>query len=188
MKVVGFNGSPRRDGNTAILIRNVFSELEKQGIETDLIQLADKTIHGCIACYKCLENKDKRCAVNNDAANDYIKKMLSADGIILGSPVYYNDVTPEMKALIDRTGYVAKSNNRMFRYKVGASLVALRRTGATHALDTMEHFFLIGEMIIVGRALGFGSEKGDVEKDQEGIELAHSLGQRMAWLIKKLKT
>jgi len=104
MKVVAFNGSPRRDGNTAILIKHVFSELEKQGIETELVQLADKVIHGCIACEKCGENKDQRCAVKNDAANEYIEKMLGADGIILGSPVYFQDVTSEMKALIDRTG------------------------------------------------------------------------------------
>ncbi len=104
MKVVAFNGSPRRDGNTAILIRHVFGELEKQGIETELVQLADQVIHGCIACEKCSENKDRRCAVHNDAANGYIEKMLGADGIILGSPVYFQDVTSEMKALIDTLG------------------------------------------------------------------------------------
>ena len=96
MKVVAFNGSPRKDGNTTILIKRVFSELEKQGIETELVQLADKVIHGCIACDKCYENKDRRCAVKNDAANEYIEKMLGADGIILGSPVYFQDVTSEM--------------------------------------------------------------------------------------------
>lgn len=103
MKVVAFNGSPRRDGNTVILIRHVFNELEKQGIDTDLVQLSEREIHGCISCYKCMENKDQRCAVKSDAANEYIEKMLGADGIILGSPVYFQDVTPEMKALIDRT-------------------------------------------------------------------------------------
>jgi multimeric flavodoxin WrbA len=186
MKVVAFNGSPRMDGNTAILIKHVFDELEKQGIETDLAQLSEKEIHGCIACYKCMENKDRRCAVKSDAANEYIEKMLGADGIILGSPVYFQDVTPEMKALIDRTGYVARSNGRMFRKKVGASVVAVRRSGAIHTLDTMNHFFLSGEMIIVGRAIGIGREKGEVENDEEGINLVKSLGQRMAWLLGKI--
>jgi multimeric flavodoxin WrbA len=186
MKVVAFNGSPRMDGNTTILIKHVFDELEKQGIETELVQLSEKEIHGCIACYKCMENKDRRCAVKSDAANEYIEKMLGADGIILGSPVYFQDVTPEMKALIDRTGYVARSNGRMFKRKVGGSVVAVRRSGAIHTLDTMDHFFLSGEMIIVGRAIGIGREKGEVEKDEEGITLVKSLGQRMAWLLGKI--
>jgi multimeric flavodoxin WrbA len=186
MKIVAFNGSPRKDGNTAILIRHVLAELEKQGIETELVQLADKVIHGCIACEKCSETKDRRCAVNNDAANEYIEKMLGADGIILGSPSYFQDVTSEMKALIDRTGYVSRSNGRMFRKKVGGMVVAARRSGAIHALDTMSHFFLSGEMVLVGRAIGVGRAKGDVEKDAEGMELAKSLGQRMAWVLGKL--
>jgi len=186
MKVVAFNGSPRRDGNTTILIKHVFSELEKKGIDTELVQLSEKEIHGCIACEKCSETKDRRCAVKNDAANEYIEKMLGADGIILGSPVYFQDVTSEMKALIDRTGYVSRSNGRMFKKKVGASVVAVRRSGAIHTLDTMDHFFLSGEIIIVGRALGVGRARGEVEKDAEGIELVKSLGQRMAWVLEKL--
>jgi multimeric flavodoxin WrbA len=186
MKVVAFNGSPRKDGNTAILIKHVFGELEKGGIETELVQLADKVIHGCIACEKCGENRDRRCAVKNDAANECIEKMLGADGIILGSPVYFQDVTSEMIALIDRTGYVSRANGRMFKRKVGASVVAVRRSGAIHALDTMDHFFLSGEMLIVGRALAIGRAKGEVEKDAEGIQLATSLGQRMAWALGKL--
>jgi multimeric flavodoxin WrbA len=186
MKVVAFNGSPRKDGNTSILIHHVFSELEKQGIETDLVQLSEKGIHGCIACYKCSQNKDRHCAVKSDAANEYIDKMLGADGIILGSPVYFQGVTPEMKALIDRTGYVARSNGRMFKDKIGASLVALRRSGGISTLDTMNHFFLSGQMIIVGRGIAFGREIGDVEKDDEGMGLVKLLGQRMAWLLKKI--
>ena len=186
MKVVAFNGSPRKDGNTAALIGHVFAELQKQGIETELVQLADKTIHGCMACEKCSENADKRCAVKNDAANEYIEKMLSADGIILGSPAYFQDVTSEMKALIDRTGYVARANGRMFRKKVGAMVVVARRSGAIHTLDTMSHFFLSGEMVVAGRALATGRAKGEIEGDAEGLQLAKSLGERMAWVLKKL--
>ena len=186
MKVVGFNGSPRKDGNTGILIRKVFHELEKEGIETELVQLSHKTIHGCIACYKCLDNKDQRCAVNDDAVNEYIEKITHAQGVVLGSPVYFMDVTPEMKALIDRVGFVSRSNGGMFRNKVGSLVAAARRTGAMHTLDTMSHFFLSMEMIIVGRAIGFGRDKGDVEKDEEGLMLVNALGQRMAWLLKKI--
>ncbi len=186
MKVVAFNGSPRKDGNTSILIKHVFNELEKQSIGTELMQLSEKEIRGCIACYKCIENKDQRCAVKNDAANEYIEKMLGAEGIILGSPVYFNDVTPEMKALIDRTGYVSRANGRMFKNKVGAAVAAVRRSGAVHTIDSMNHFFLSGEMILVGRAIGMGRERGEVEKDEEGMQLVKTLGQRMAWLLKKI--
>ena len=186
MKVVGFNGSPRKDGNTGILIRKVFHELEKEGIETELVQLSHKHIHGCIACLKCQEEKDRRCAVDDDAANEYIEKMIQAQGVVLGSPVYFMDVTPEMKALIDRAGFVSRSNGGMFRNKVGSLVAALRRAGAMHTLDTMSHFFMSMEMFMVGRAIGIGRDKGDVEKDEEGLVLAKALGQRMAWLLKKL--
>ena len=187
MKVVAFNGSPRKDGNSAILIKHVFNELEKEGIETELVQLSEKPLHGCIACDKCGVKKDQRCAVTDDAANEYIEKMIGADGIILGSPVYFQDVTPEMKALIDRTGYVSRANGRMFENKIGASLVALRRSGGICSIDTMNHFFLAGQMTIVGRGIAFGRKKGEVEKDDEGIGLVKLLGQRMAWLLKKVQ-
>ena len=186
MKVVAFNGSPRRDGNTTILIRHVFSELEGAGIATELVQLADRPIHGCIACEQCIKNRNRRCAVTDDAANEYIEKMEGADGIILGSPVYIQDVTPEMKALIDRAGYVGRANGEMFTGKVGAVLVAVRRTGAIHTMDTMNHFFLSRECIIAGRAIGVGRDRGAVERDAEGMALAKSLGQRMAWALEKL--
>jgi multimeric flavodoxin WrbA len=186
MKVVAFSGSPRKDGNTSILINHAFRQLEKEGVKTELVQLSGKEIRGCIACYKCFENKDRRCAVKNDIANECIEKMIEADGIILGSPVYFADVTAEMKALIDRAGFVSMANGGMYRNKVGAIVVALRRSGATHTLDTMSHFFLAGQMIIIGRAIGVGREKGEVEKDGEGMQAVEALGQRMAWLLKKL--
>jgi multimeric flavodoxin WrbA len=186
MKVIAFNGSPRKDGNTFILINHVFRELEKEEFETELVQLSEKEIHGCIACYKCFENKDKRCAVKTDAANEYIEKIINADGIVLGSPVYFMDVTPEMKALIDRAGFVSLANGRMYTNKVGATVAAFRRTGAMHAVDSMNHFFLSQQIFIVGRAVGVGREKGEAEKDEEGVQLAKSLGHRMGWLLKKL--
>jgi multimeric flavodoxin WrbA len=186
MKVVAFNGSPRKDGNTTILITHAFRELEKEGVRTELMQLSGKEIRGCIACYKCFENRDQRCAVKDDIANECIEKMVEADGIILGSPVYFTDVTAEMKALIDRAGFVSRANGAMHKNKVGAAVVALRRSGAVHALDTMNHFLLAAEMIVIGRGIGVGKDKGDVEKDEEGIQAVKAIGQRMAWLLKKL--
>ncbi len=186
MKVVAFNGSPRKDGNTTILINHVFDELRKGGITTELVQLAGKKIHGCIACNKCFDDKDRHCSVKEDDLNECIDKMIWADGIILGSPVYFADVTAEMKALIDRAGFVSLANGGLYRNKVGASVVALRRTVGIHTLDSMNHFFLAGQMIIVGRGIGIGRNIGEVEKEEEGIQMVKTLGQNMAWLLKKL--
>jgi len=190
MKVVAFNGSARKDGNTTILVKTVFSELKKEGIRTELVQLAGKKIRGCIACGKCFTNQDKRCAVTGDIANDCIEKMLEADGIILASPTYFADVSAEMKALIDRSGFVAKANQDMFRRKVGASVVAVRRAGAIHTFDTMNHFFFISQMIVPGSSywnIGIGLAPGDVNSDEEGLSTMQSLGANMAWLLKKIR-
>ena len=189
MKVVGFNGSARKDGNTASLIKHVFEELEKEGIKTELVQLAGKPMHGCIACYKCFENKNRRCAVTNDFVNECIQKMEEADGIILGSPVYFANMTPELKALIDRAGFVGKANGGMFRRKLGAAVVAVRRAGAIHVFDSINHLFFISEMIVPGSNywnIGIGREPGEVENDKEGITTMQTLGQNMAWLLKKI--
>jgi multimeric flavodoxin WrbA len=189
MKVIAFNGSPRKDGNTAVLIQYVLEELRREGIETELFQFAGKEIRGCIACYKCFDNRDKRCAVDKDVLNTCIEKMLAADGIVLGSPTYFTDVTAEMKALIDRAGLVAKANDDMFRRKVGAAVVAVRRAGSTHVFDSINHLFFISQMIVPGSIywnLGIGMEKGEVEKDEEGVRTMKILGENMAWLLKKL--
>ena len=189
MKVVAFNGSARKDGNTAILINYVFRELEKEGIKTELVQLSGSKIHGCIACMKCFENKDQRCSVKNDIANECIEKMLKADGIILGSPTYFANVSTEMKALIDRAGMVSRANSDMLARKVGAAVVAARRAGAIHVFNSINHFFFIGQMIVPGSSywnLGMGRQKGEVEKDDEGIQTMKNLGRNMAWLLNKL--
>jgi len=189
MKVIAINGSPRRNGNTAILIGHVFSELEKEGIRTEMIQLAGVRIRGCAACFKCGENLDKRCALKDDPLNGYIEKMLDADGIILASPTYFTDVTAEMKAVIDRAGMVAKQNDDMFRRKAGAAVIAVRRAGAVHAFDTINHFFFINQMVVPGSSywnMGIGREPGTVEADLEGIGIMKTLGENMAWLLKKI--
>ena len=190
MKVIAFNGSARKGGNTAILIRAILVELEKEGVETELVELSGKKINGCTACMKCFDNKDQRCSVKDDIINDCIKKMLAADGIIIGSPTYFADLSPQTKALIDRTGMVARANNNMFRRKAGAAVVAARRAGAIHVFDSINHFFTIGEMIIVGSSywnIGMGRQKGEVESDQEGMDTMRTLGRNMAWLLKKLQ-
>jgi len=191
VKVIAFNGSARKDGNTAALINLLFGELQKEGIETELYQLAGKKIRGCMACYKCFQNRNQRCSVTNDVLNECIEKMLEADGIILGSPTYFANVTTEIKALIDRAGLVAKANGEMFRRKVGAAVVAVRRAGSIHVFNSINHFFFISQMVVPGASywnLGIGREKGDVEKDEEGIRTMKVLGENMAWLLKKLQS
>jgi multimeric flavodoxin WrbA len=189
MKVIAFNGSARKDGNTSILINRVLDELKNEGIETELYSLAGKKIHGCIACYKCFKNKDQRCSVKDDVINECIEKILEAQGVLLGSPTYFSDVSTEMKALIDRCGLVAKANQDMFKRKVGAAVVAVRRAGSVHVFDSMNHFFFISQMMVPGSNywnLGIGLNKGDVENDAEGLETMRVLGENMAWLLKKI--
>jgi len=189
MNVVAFNGSARKNGNTAIMIAAVFKELEKEGIAAEMVQLAGEHPHGCIACYQCFKNKNRRCIVDVDCINSCIEKMLTADAIILASPTYFADVSTEMKALIDRAGMTSRANSDMFKRKVGAAIVAQRRGGAIHAFDTMNHFFTIGQMITVGSSywnIGFGREKGEVSEDKEGMNVMSDLGKNMAWLLKKL--
>ncbi len=190
MKVVAFNGSARKNGNTAILINYVLKELQKQSIDTELVQFAGKKVSGCTACRKCFAAKDKQCSgVKSDLVSDCIAKMIEADGIILGSPVYYSDITSGMKALIERAGFVARANDDILQRKVGAAVVAVRRAGAIHSFDSINHFFLITQMIIPGSNywnVGIGREIGEVEADEEGIQIMKTLGQNMAWLLKKL--
>ena len=189
MNVIAISGSARKDGNTAILVRHVFAELEKEGIGTELVQLAGERIRGCVACYQCWKNKDGACVIRDDIVNSCIEKMRGADGIILASPTYFADVTSEMKAIIDRTGMVSRANDDMFRRKAGAAIVAVRRGGAIHAFDTLNHYFLIGQMIIPGSSywnVGVGRNIGEVENDAEGMQTMKDLGENMAWLLKRI--
>jgi multimeric flavodoxin WrbA len=189
MRVVAFNGSPRKEGNTYLLVQRVFQELHPEGIETEYFQVGGKPLRGCIACFKCVENKDKKCVLPDDGLNDYVAKMEEAEGIILASPVYFSNVTAEMKALIDRVGFVSKANGGLLKRKVGAAVVAVRRAGATIVYSDLNFFFGIHEMIIPGSSywnLGIGRSAGEVLKDEEGLKTMENLGQNMAWLMKKL--
>ncbi len=188
MKVLGINGSARLNGNTAIMLGTALDALQAEGLETELLQLGPKCLQGCIACYKCFENKDMRCAVD-DVLNSYVEKMIAADGILLGSPTYFADVTSNMKALMDRAGMVARANGDMFARKAGAAVVTARRGGAIHTFDTLNHFFFIGQMVVPGSSywnMGYGREPGQVKGDDEGLNTMRVLGQNMAWLLKKL--
>ena len=189
MKVIAFNGSPRKDGNTSILLNFVLDELKQEGIETELIQLGGETLSGCRACYKCRETLDKKCSITKDKLNEYLGKMIEAQGIVLGSPTYISDMTANMKALIERATIVSRSNGDIFKRKVGAAVIAVRRAGSNHVLSSINYFFLINQMIIPGSSywnMGIGRNPGEVRDDQEGIQIMKTLGQNIAWLLKKI--
>ncbi len=185
MKVVAINGSPRKGGNTEILLKKVLAPLAAAGWETEFVQLGGAPIRGCRACYQCFEKKNSRCSQADEVFNQCFAKMAAADAIILGSPTYFTDVSAEMKALLDRAGLVALANGGLFRGKIGAAVVAVRRGGGTHAFDTMNHMFLMSGAIVPGSTywnLGFGREKGEVAADDEASRNMNDLGQTIAWL------
>lgn len=189
MKVVAFNGSPRPVGNTYELLRIVLGTLEDHGIETELVQLGKDPISGCMACYQCVKNQDRRCVLDNDVVNKAIAKMIEADGILIGSPVYFSDVTTQVKALIDRSGTVLRHNGNLLARKVGSSVLAVRRAGACHAFSSINFWFHINQMIVPGSTywnLGMGRNPGEVLNDEEGIKTMKSIGDNMAWLLQKL--
>ena len=191
MKVVIFNGSPRKEGNTHQCLQMVIKELINAGIECEYIWIGMDKIQGCISCYQCAKNLDKRCGVNTDKLNEYLEKMIEADGIILGSPTYFADTSTRMKALIERAGLVSKINGGLLKHKVGAAVVAVRRAGAAHVFSSINYFFLISQMFVVGSSywnLGIGLNPGDVMNDREGITTFKDLGQNFAYLLQKLKS
>ncbi|MFB3816728.1 MAG: flavodoxin family protein [Candidatus Methylomirabilales bacterium] len=188
MRVVAFNGSPRAFGNTAALLKTALEELEREGIHTEVVHIPGP-LHGCQGCRLCAERKDGRCAAEGDELNRYLDLMVQADGILLGSPTYFADVTANMKALIERSGMVARVNGDLLRRKVGAGVVAVRRAGAMHAFDSLLHFFTISQMIVVGSSywnIGIGREPGAVLRDEEGLDTLRTLGRNMAWLLQKI--
>jgi len=189
MKVVGVSGSARKGGNTAQMIEGAFAPLREAGVECELIELAGKDVRGCMACLKCAEKQDRQCHGRKDFVNEVMPKLFEADGIILGSPTYFGDLSPELKALIDRTGYVSMRNGGLLARKVGAAVVAVRRGGGMHVFDSINHLFTITQMIVVGSTywnLGYGRDKGEVQGDEEGLQNMANLGANMAWLLGKL--
>lgn len=187
MKVLGINGSARKDGNTTILIKEVFKELQQAGIETELVLLADQVIEPCRACFACAETG--KCVQNGDAFNAIFDNMIKAQGIILASPVYSADVSSRMKALIERAAVVGDMRPELLKYKVGSSIAVARRAGTLSTLDTMNHFFLNHSMFVCGSSywnFGYGRLPGDILSDNEGIETMKNLGKNMAFILKAI--
>jgi multimeric flavodoxin WrbA len=188
MKVLAFNGSPNKEGNTWHALRMVAAELEKEGIETEIIQVGNKAIRGCIACGQCVKNNNEQCVLPGDEVNGWIQKMKQADGIILGSPVHYSAVGGTMKSFLDRAFYVTSVNNGMLRHKVGTSVVAVRRSGGLPAFDQLNNYLNYSEMLLptsnYWNVIQYGARPGEVTRDEEGVQIMRVLGKNMAWLMK----
>lgn len=190
MKVIAFNGSPKKNGNTYRMLKYVLEEVEKEGIETELVQVGGKTIHPCTACGKCFKNKDRKCVLGGDIVNECIEKMAAAEAIVVGSPTYFTGVTPEIKALMDRSFYVSLANGNLYKHKLGAAVATVRRAGAVMVVDTIQHYFGITSMYSAGSIywnLGVGLKPGDVDNDDEGVRTAKELGQNITWFLKKVR-
>ncbi len=190
MKVVAINGSPHKEGNTWHALKLVTKVLEQEGIETEIINIGNKEIRGCIACNRCLVKRNEQCVLPGDEVNNCIQKMKEADGILLGSPVHYSAMSATMKSFLDRAFYVAGSNNGLFRHKVGASVVAVRRSGGVTTFDQLNNFLIYSEMVIPASNYWnviHGTSPGEALKDEEGVQIMQVLGKNMAWLLKVIE-
>ncbi len=191
MKVTAFNGSPRKGGNTELMLKKVLEPLIEEGIETELVQIGGKDIRGCTSCWQCLEKKNGRCVIETDILNSCLEKMYASDAIILGSPSYFSGMTPEMKSLIDRAGVVSHVSGMLLSRKIGAAVAVHRRGGSVSVFDSINHMFLMNGMIVPGSTywnFGVGMEKGDVLKDEEAMRNMRDLGENIAWLLRKIKS
>ncbi len=189
MKVLAISGSPRPEGNTVIMLKSVLGVLEENGIETELETLSGRMIRPCLACMTC--KLEPRCSIEHDDFTPLFEKAIRADGLLLGSPVYFGSCTPELKAFIDRAGYISRNNGNLFRRKTGAPVVVARRAGRTFTYAQLMFFYTINEMILVGSSywnVGIGREPGEVENDAEGMKTMRDLGENMAWVMKKLQS
>jgi multimeric flavodoxin WrbA len=187
MKVIAINGSPNQKGNTFLALNMVGNELKADGIEFEILHIGHKMIHGCTACRKCAVNKDEKCNIKTDDLNQWIQKIKMVDGIIIGSPVYYSGIAGTMKSFLDRLFFVSGSNGNLLRHKVAAAVVAVRRTGGSATLDSLNHYLSYSEMIIATSNYWnviHGSKSGEVNEDGEGNQIMRVLGKNMAWLLK----
>ena len=190
MKVVAINGSPKKDGNTYHGIKLAAEELDKNGIEVEIIHIGNKVVRGCMACGGCFKNKDEKCVFNDDIVNEAVQKMKNADGIILASPVHYSAIGGTMKSFLDRAFYVSGANGGLFRHKVGASLAAVRRSGGLPAFNQLNNYIHYSEMFIPGSNYWnviHGRTPGEALKDEEGTQIMRILGKNMAWLMSAIK-
>ena len=187
MKVIAINGSPRKGGNTETALKMVLKELENEGIQTEIIQVGNQAIRGCVGCNGCFKNRNDKCVITGDDVNEWIQTIKDADGILLGSPVYYSGMSGTMKSFLDRLFYVSGANGGYFRGKVGASVAAVRRSGGIPTVDQLNKYLQYEEMLMVNGnywTVIHGLKPGEVDEDGEGTQIMSRLGKNMAWALK----
>jgi len=187
LKTVAFNGSPNAKGNTFHALQMVAEELEKEGIATEIIHVGNKAVRGCLACGQCVKKKNEQCIQADDPVNDWIQLMKEADGILIGSPVHFSAIGGTMKSFLDRAFYVTGVNNAMLRHKVGASVVAVRRSGGLPTFNQLNNFLCYSEMLLPSANYWnviHGTRPGEATQDEEGKQIMRMLGKNMAWLMK----
>jgi len=185
--ILAVNGSSRKDGNTAGMLQTVLDVCANVGHKTELYQVGGRAVRGCMACGGCGKHIG-RCAID-DWINELYPKMTAADAILLGSPTYFADLTPETKAVIDRIGYVSRRDGIRFSRKIGAAVSAVRRAGSMHTLDSINHFFLINDMVVPGSSywnMSLSRNIGEYQTDEESIKTMRRLGENIIWLLEKL--
>jgi len=190
MYAIAINGSPRKGGNTEHLLNEVLAPLKDAGWETEVIRIGGTGLRGCTACSGCFKSKDNKCVLKEDEFNGIFEKFLKADALILGSPTYFADVTAEMKALIDRTGYVARGGGSLFSRKIGAALAVARRAGTMNVYQTINNFFLINDMIVPGSSywnVSLSRDPGDYAEDAEANGVMEHLAENILWLNEKIR-
>ncbi|MGB7511123.1 MAG: flavodoxin family protein [Pelodictyon phaeoclathratiforme] len=187
MKVIAVNGSPRKEGNTYHALMGVGRQLQENGIAFEILHIGNQAVRGCLACGTCAKNRDEKCSITTDPLNEWIQQLMAADGIILASPVYYAGIAGTMKCFLDRAFYVAGANGGLFRQKVAAAVVAVRRTGGSSTFDSLNHYLTYAEMILATSNywnITHGRAPGEVLQDGEGVQIMDVLGRNMAWLLK----
>lgn len=190
MRALGINGSPKKEGNTYLAIKTVMDILKADGLETEIFHIGGRPVSGCTDCKKCLKNRNGECAIN-DHINEAIKKAAASDILLIGSPVYFSNVSTEVKAFIDRAGRVGRANDFLFKNKIGAAIAVARRAGKTSVISQINYFFLVEQMIIPGSTYWnglVGRDPGDVLSDKEGLQNLKVLAQNISWLARKLRT
>ena len=189
MKVFGISGSPRKGGNTDILVGTALNILEREGFQTDFLSLADRPIKPCVACLGCAKAEGYQCMQEDPAFEGVVARFIEADGILVGSPVHFGSATPSTMAMLDRVGFVARQKENFLRRKVGAAITVARRAGANFTFAQLNYFFLINEMIVPGSTywnIAIARQKGEVTGDTEGLQTVTNLAKNMAWLLKKI--
>ncbi|MDR0763738.1 MAG: flavodoxin family protein [Bacteroidales bacterium] len=188
MKIFAINGSPRVNGNTHILLTEMGKVFEREKIDYEILQIGNKNIHGCLGCRQCFELADEKCAISDDEVNATIQKIKAADGIILGSPVYFSGIAGTMKAFLDRTFYVAMACGGLYKNKAGTVVTAVRRTGGSDTVDGLNRYLMLSGIIPVPTptwGIVYGREKGDVLQDTDGLNTVRRTAANMVDILRK---